>query len=270
MSKTPRIDPRLFERFKGARGLSRAAAYRNISKLATQLAVTNDIAALAVAQDAGIPINRYGTPEQLAALRQARQTHPAPSPAAAAVPAARRAAAKGTAKPPSKIVFVVHGRNDKIRRAMFDFLRAVDLTPLDWATAMKGTRKAAPYVGEVLDKAFNRATAVVVLITPDDEAQLRREFRRHDDEAYEKKLMGQARANVLFEAGMAFGTHANETILVQVGKCRPFSDTFGRHIVKLDNSEVRRQELFDKLRIAKCPATKIGRAWLDTGDFSVE
>jgi len=66
-----------------------------------------------------------------------------------------------------------------------------------------------------------------VLFTPDDEARQRDEFHTPHDEAYETELTPQARPNVLFEAGMAMGRDERRTILVQLGKVRPFSDIAG-------------------------------------------
>ena len=50
-------------------------------------------------------------------------------------------------------VFVVHGRNNAAREAMFTFLRSIGLNPLEWSEAVRATGKASPYVGEVLDVA---------------------------------------------------------------------------------------------------------------------
>jgi hypothetical protein len=84
-----------------------------------------------------------------------------------------------------RAVMVVHGRNEDARRAMFDFLRALKLKPLEWSTLISGTGKAAPYVGEVLEHAFERAAGVVVLFTPDDHARLREAFRGANEPDYE-------------------------------------------------------------------------------------
>lgn len=175
---------------------------------------------------------------------------------------------RARSRTPGKHVWIVHGRDQRLRRSMFDFVLSLGLQPLEWASAVKATRKASPYIGEVLDQAFAKASAVVVLMTPDDEAQLKRVHWQKGEETYEKKLMGQARPNVLFEAGIAFGTHPSQTILVEIGKCRPFTDTLGRLIVRMNDSIVRRKELADRLAAAGCDVDFTGNDWMEAGDFT--
>ena len=150
---------------------------------------------------------------------------------------------------------------------MFDFLRALGLSPLEWDKAIALTKSGTPYVGTVLDAAFAKAKAVVVILSPDDEAQLREPFRTRDDPPFERKLTGQPRPNVLFEAGMAFGRHERETIIVQVGKVRPFSDSAGRHVVRLDNKPESRSRLANRLESAGCAVDREGADWISAGDF---
>ena len=164
-------------------------------------------------------------------------------------------------------VFVIHGRNEPARKAMFDLLRALGLHPLEWSELVAATGQGAPYVGDVLDAAFSRAHAVVVLMTPDDEVRLREQFRQ-DNEPEEAELKGQARPNVLFEAGRAFGRHAHRTILVEIGNLRPFSDVVGRHAIRLDDSAESRYEIALRLKTAGCPVNMDGRDWFTTGDFA--
>lgn len=166
-------------------------------------------------------------------------------------------------------VFVVHGRNLRLRDAMYTFLGALKLDPIEWSEAIRETGKGSPYVGEILDTAFSKARAVVVLLTPDDEAILRSEFFSEDDEPFERELRGQARPNVLFEAGMAFGHHPEQTILVQVGNLRPFSDIAGRHIIHMDDSVKKRKQIADRLKSAGCNVSIDGERWMEAGDFSV-
>ena len=164
-------------------------------------------------------------------------------------------------------VFVVHGRNLTARNELFSFLRAIDLHLLEWSEAVQATGKTSPYIGEILDAAFSRAHAVVVLFTPDDEARLKEEFWADSEPSHETELTGQARPNVLFEAGMAMGRFENRTILVELGVLRPFSDVAGRHVLRLDNSTPRRQELAQRLETAGCPVNLDGTAWHSAGDF---
>lgn len=170
----------------------------------------------------------------------------------------------------SRDIFVVHGRNLRARDAIFAFLRAIDLRPLEWGEALGVTDRASPYVGEVLDAAFDRVQAVVVLLTGDDEARLAAEFRSANDPRSESQLLRQPRPNVLFEAGMALARHPEKTVLVQFGDIRGFSDIAGRHIVRIVNgSPSERHDLASRLRRAGCPAQTEGRTdWLTFDFFS--
>lgn len=165
-----------------------------------------------------------------------------------------------------KKLFVVHGRNEDARKALFDFLRALDLNPLEWTEAIALTEKGTPFVGEILEKAFSEAQAVIVLFTGDDLARLGTRFITKDET--EEDLTPQPRPNVLFEAGMAFGTHPKRTILVQIGKIRDISDIAGRHIIHLNNSAEKRKELISRLKTAGCDFDDTHKMdWLSAGDF---
>ena len=165
-------------------------------------------------------------------------------------------------------VFVVRGRNDKARDVLFDFLRAIDLRPLELTDAVPTVGKTLPYIGELLDAAFTRANAVVVLFTPDDEARLREPHRSASDPDVEAELSGQARPNVLFEAGMAMGLGKERTVLVELGKLRPFTDIAGLHVIRLVDSPASRQKLAQRLELAGCPVDLKGQDWLRAGDIA--
>lgn len=166
-------------------------------------------------------------------------------------------------------VFVVHGRNEELRKSMFDFLRSIGLKPIEWSQAIQLTGESSPYIGSVLDVAFQHAQSVVVLLTGDDEAKLRQEYLTDKHPSYEKNLTPQARPNVLFEAGLALGRFPTRTIIVEVGDLRPFSDIAGRHIIRLDNSIKLRQELAQRLATAGCKIDLSGTDWHQTGNFNV-
>lgn len=153
---------------------------------------------------------------------------------------------------------------------MFHFLRTIGLKPKEWSQAISDTGKASPFIGEVLDTAFTVASAIVVLLTPDDEARLRQQFLSPTDPSHEVELTPQARANVLFEAGMGMGRDPGRTILVELGNTRPFSDIAGRHVIRLNNSTQRRQEFAQRLSRAGCPVDLSGTDWHNAGNFDLK
>jgi predicted nucleotide-binding protein len=165
-------------------------------------------------------------------------------------------------------VFVINGRNERLRRAMFTFLRAIAIKPIEWNQAIALTGKASPFISEILDAAFHTAQAVVVVFSGDDEARLRADFQAEDDEPLEAVLALQPRPNVIFEAGLAMGREPDRTVLVEIGRVKPFSDIGGRHILRLDNSVKRRQEFAQRLMTAGCLADLTGTDWHHAGNFS--
>ena len=66
---------------------------------------------------------------------------------------------------------------------------------------------------------------------------------------------------------MAMGRDEDRTVLVEIDHTRPFSDIAGRHMVRLDNTSQRRQELANRLKAAGCPVHLNGTDWHSAGDF---
>jgi predicted nucleotide-binding protein len=167
-------------------------------------------------------------------------------------------------------VFVVHGRNENIRHAMFSFLRAIGLDPIEWEEAIAMTKEGAPYTGQAIDAAFSKAHAAVILITGDDIACLKQEFILEHDDDTERKPTPQARPNVLFELGLAFGRKPDRTIVVEFGKTRPISDSIGRNVIRFSDTPDFRQKLAGRLRNAGCLLNTDSKSdWLSTKfDFS--
>lgn len=175
------------------------------------------------------------------------------------------------AEPPeasrAKLVFVVHGRNSAARFALFEFLRSIGLSPIEWHQAIAATGKASPYIGEVVDAALEAAQAVVVLWTPDEVVSLRPEYADGKDDPDIRPGL-QSRPNVMFEAGLALGRAPERVVLAELGRMRHFSDMLGRHTVRLSNSVASRQELAIRLRTAGCAVDLSGTDWHTSGDFS--
>ena len=64
------------------------------------------------------------------------------------------------------------------------------------------------------------------------------------------------------------GWSEDRTILVELGRLRPFSDVAGRHVIRLGDSSQRRQELAERLQLAGCPINLSGTDWHTAGDFT--
>jgi predicted nucleotide-binding protein len=170
--------------------------------------------------------------------------------------------------PDPERVFIVHGRNERARLALCAVLRAVGLSPIEWEEAVQLTGIAAPYIGDVINKAFDIAQAVIVLLTGDDLARLDlRHIHAADSEA-ERTLHRQPRLNVVFEAGMALGRFPDRTLLVGVGHSKRFSDIEGRHYVRLSGNPESLNTLISRLDTAGCTVKTRGRTdWLRVADF---
>lgn len=163
-------------------------------------------------------------------------------------------------------VFVVHGRQKL--GDLHNFLRALGLTPLEWSQARKLTGIPTPYTWQVVDCALQLAGAIVVLMTPDDEARLREDLWGDHENALEKEFLKQPRQNVLFEAGVAYGRSPERTVLLRIGSQRPMSDLAGHHVLQLTNDPASRQQVADALANAGCPVNTTGTDWFRAGDFA--
>lgn len=275
----PRINQQLLERLKSKLGVNTRRVYDIIADKATETMLDRHLAAFVVASENEVNIQKYSTPEERAQIRGSLRPGGTASPPQQGAPVSlpepqtrKRAKARGSqpvARAKDNSVFVVHGRNDKLRRSLFDYLRALGLKPLEWEKVVLMTKKTNPYIGDILDNTMAKVQAVVVLFSPDDEARLRAEFITRADGASEKKLRGQPRPNVLFEAGLALGRHPSKTILVEVGKLRKFSDIAGRHVVRLTNDYSKRNDLANRLENLGCKVDKQGTDWTHAGDFTV-
>lgn len=164
----------------------------------------------------------------------------------------------------AKRVFVIHGRDERLRKGVFEFLRSIGLEPLEWPQLLSRQESASPFIGTIVEEAFKNVQAVVALITPDERVALRPDLTTSG----QNEAGFQPRPNVLFETGMAFSTHPDRTVLVQIGQVRPFSDIGGRYIIQLDGSSPKRQQFADRLRAARCAVDLSGTDWHTAGDLT--
>ena len=275
----PKINQALLDRLADKLGVAKAQVYARIQHVQNQTFLDRHIAALKLAADEGINIHKYSTPDERNQLRGAVSNANAAGQLASPMvtfdggPSTVKRAAKGKkplkmSKAKDNTVFVVHGRNEPLRKSVFDFLRALGLNPREWSQALLMAKGANPWTLDVIDEAMAKVQAVVVLFSPDDEAKLKDEFCGKNETRTEGKLKGQPRPNVIFEAGLALGRHPAKTLLVQVGEVRGFTDILGKHIPRLTNDPAKRNDIANRLAKIGCKVDTTGDDWRSTGDFS--
>jgi predicted nucleotide-binding protein len=165
-------------------------------------------------------------------------------------------------------VFVVFGRDTRAKDAMWLFLERLGLHPLDWNELVRLTGKGTPHTSHVIEVGFSVAKACVVLMTPDDEARLHADLFEPEDGDHERELTCQPRPNVIFEAGRAFGTHPDHTILVEIGFLRPVSDLAGLNVVRIGATKAPLKALADRLETAGCPVDRKDPDVFDPATFA--
>lgn len=260
---------------------------RLIRQRSNDLYLTRRLATLSLVRDAGVAITKFATDEEMATLRGIeRQAVPeADASPSTAVPRAlpartvqrlERTTARENPrrrprpKDPRKVI-VVYGRDTKLRDALYAFLRAIGLDPIEWGQGMNATGKLTPSIPQTLDVMFREGAAVVILLSPDDLVVLAPRLRRPKESKKETTRLGQARPNVFFEAGLAFGIYPDATVLVSVGEVKPFSDVDGLHITRIDGGIQKRWELVGKLRRAGAKVDVEGKdMWMTAGDFEIK
>ncbi len=194
--------------------------------------------------------------------------------------AARAAAARAAERDPAGLhapdeaedlrrnVFVVYGRDEPARRALFEFLRALGLRPLEWEAVVAQTGKGAPSLSEAVRRGLAAARAVVVLMTPEDVVRLHPDLHGPREPAAETGESLQARPNVLLELGMALVTHPDRTLVLMVGDHRPVTDLGGLNFIRIDGTADCRKKVAGRLKLAGCRVADGGQDWLHAGDFA--
>lgn len=188
-----------------------------------------------------------------------------------AAPAAGRAARDrqepDTVDDKTRNVFVIHGRDEEVRREMFGLLRRLDLRPLEWEDLVKATGQTAPFLGDVVAHAPSEAQAALVLLTPDDCVMLHPDLHGEGEQDYEKRLTGQPRPNVLLELGMVLMAYPQRTLIVEIGSLRQIADIAGRNFIRFDGSEVSIGKIVERLKQAGCRVNDTGSDWRETWPF---
>jgi predicted nucleotide-binding protein len=170
-------------------------------------------------------------------------------------------------RPRGRKVFLVHGRDRAAGEALAELLKAFDLEVVSWREAAAHAGGGTPDTGDVVAAGLRLADAVVVLLTPDDVGYLRPDRREPDDDPHDLEPAGQARLNVVFEAGIATALAKRRTVLVEVGAVRGMADLAGVDVVRVDDTVERRRDLAARLRAAGLAVDQHGTEWRTAGSF---
>lgn len=174
---------------------------------------------------------------------------------------------QGSTGSSKRYVFVVRGRDNAAYDALAAFLRALDLRLVTWDDAARGAEGGTPHTLDIVRAGIDMADAVVVLMTPDDLGQVKPEFFDPRDSPTEATLSGQARQNVVFEAGWAMALNQRGVVLVRVGDVRPLSDIDGLNYVWLTGDLSSRKTLISRLRSCGLDVDSDGDSWRTAGSF---
>lgn len=153
----------------------------------------------------------------------------------------------------SKEVFVVQGRDGRPVHELERFLSFLNLKVMRWGDARKRVGKAQPTTFEIVQAGLMHAGAVIVVLSPDDQAALRAELSPEVEQG--RPVLSDAgfqpRQNVLLEAGLAYGMAPEKVIFVQSATgMRAISDIDGFHFIRMDGSWTQRENLVHSLRAA--------------------
>lgn len=151
-------------------------------------------------------------------------------------------------------VFVVHGRDRRPVDAIAQFLQFIHLEMMAWSDAVARTGQSQPHTYDIVKAGMESCAAVIVLFSPDDLAHSKDEFIEEGE--LDTLPQGQARQNVLLEAGMAFAMARERTVFVRSGLTREISDIAGFNWVKLDGAWDSRKDLRDRLQRAGAAVRK--------------
>lgn len=175
--------------------------------------------------------------------------------------------ARGSIMPDPKKVFIIHGRNTKARDELGIFVRSLGLSPINFMD-LRASMGGTPTVAEIVERGMDQAQGVIALITADEYAAVRPDFRYPHDQ-FDEIQRWQARPNVIFEAGMAFGRDRKRVVFVLLGNPKLFTDVAGIHVLRPNNdpSSDRATLRTTLSRGMGCDIELHSTDWMRSGDF---
>jgi hypothetical protein len=118
------------------------------------------------------------------------------------------------------------------------------------------------HTSDIVRKGMEQAHGIIALFTPDEFATLHGSLQRESDDEIDRKRW-QARPNVIFEAGIAYGIAPERTILTMMGpQVKLFSDVAAIPYVMLADNQDSRESFRDKLIGIGCDVDQRTAAWI--------
>ena len=169
----------------------------------------------------------------------------------------------------AKKIFVVHGRDPRPVEVLAKYLQFLHLEMMTWSAAVDLAEGTQPHTYDIVKAGIDSAAAVIVIFSPDDIAHIKDDFSAEGDP--DRTPVGQARPNVLLEAGMAFALARTRTIFLQSARTREISDIAGFNWVKLNGVWDSRNDLKNRLEKAGADVRKGNFDLMDSlaGPFAV-
>ncbi|MBK6543487.1 MAG: nucleotide-binding protein [Flavobacteriales bacterium] len=157
-------------------------------------------------------------------------------------------------------VFIIYGRDSQAHVELVKYVKCLGLAniPFERVAAELGT---SAFVADIVLKGISQADVVLALFTPDEQAVLYGpDGKYHGHE--EGNSRWQARPNVLFEAGVAYGTKKDKTILLTLGvDVKLFSDVSGVYVINLA-TDAAKTVLKEKIETALDTKLSVPDKWL--------
>lgn len=154
----------------------------------------------------------------------------------------------------SNRVVIVYGRDPSASACSKAVVEAAGLLPYDFDTA-KADIGLLSFSHEIIDQLFRHASSAVVVISPDERAELKAALRTDRDKGLVLER-DQPRPNVLFEYGLALGLFQRQVVVLEFGNCPQPSDLDGIHPIRWKNFQSTGTEVFECFKMMGLPVTE--------------
>lgn len=144
----------------------------------------------------------------------------------------REAEAREVARSGNKRVAMVFGRDMAAKNCADAIVRAAGLEPFDFMAAKAERAESGhEFNHEIIEDLFEMAAIAVVVLTPEEQVELRRPFR-NPTALEDAQVRYQPRSNVILELGIALGAFGRRVVVLEFSASQHPSDLFGLHPIR--------------------------------------